>query len=65
MSHTAAPPVRHAPSGQLEKSLPGVIDLLLHFDHSLGSQGRRLRGLARQNDPNHSLFGGLWDPGAR
>jgi len=25
----------------------------------------RLRGLARQNDPNHSLFGGLWAPGAR
>jgi RNA polymerase sigma-70 factor (ECF subfamily) len=25
----------------------------------------RLRGLARQNDPNHSLFGGLWRPGAR
>lgn len=25
----------------------------------------RLRGLARQNDPNHSLFGGLWQPGAR
>ncbi len=25
----------------------------------------KLRGLARQNDPNHSLFGGLWEPGAR
>ena len=25
----------------------------------------RLRGLARQNDPNHSLFLGLWQPGAR
>ena len=25
----------------------------------------KLRGLARQNDPNHSLFGGLWQPGAR
>jgi RNA polymerase sigma-70 factor (ECF subfamily) len=25
----------------------------------------KLRGLARQNDPNHSLFGGLWMPGAR
>ena len=25
----------------------------------------KLRGLARQNDPNHSLFGGLWHPGAR
>ncbi|MCC6671531.1 MAG: sigma-70 family RNA polymerase sigma factor [Planctomycetes bacterium] len=25
----------------------------------------RLRGLARQNDPNHSLFRGLWEPGAR
>ena len=25
----------------------------------------KLRGLARQNDPNHSLFGGLWGPGAR
>jgi RNA polymerase sigma-70 factor (ECF subfamily) len=25
----------------------------------------RLRGLARQNDPNHSLFLGLWEPGAR
>ncbi len=25
----------------------------------------KLRGLARQNDPNHSLFGGLWKPGAR
>lgn len=25
----------------------------------------RLRGLARQNDPNHSLFLGLWRPGAR
>ena len=25
----------------------------------------KLRGLARQNDPNHSLFGGLWSPGAR
>ena len=25
----------------------------------------RLRGMARQSDPNHSLFGGLWQPGAR
>jgi RNA polymerase sigma-70 factor (ECF subfamily) len=25
----------------------------------------RLRGLARQRDPNHSLFVGLWQPGAR
>lgn len=25
----------------------------------------KLRGLARQNDPNHSLFRGLWKPGAR
>ena len=25
----------------------------------------KLRGLARQRDPNHSLFGGLWSPGAR
>lgn len=25
----------------------------------------KLRGLARQNDPNHSLFLGLWQPGAR
>ena len=25
----------------------------------------KLRGLARQSDPNHSLFGGLWRPGAR
>ncbi len=25
----------------------------------------KLRGMARQNDPNHSLFGGLWGPGAR
>ncbi len=25
----------------------------------------KLRGMARQNDPNHSLFGGLWQPGAR
>jgi DNA-directed RNA polymerase specialized sigma24 family protein len=25
----------------------------------------KLRGLARQNDPNHSLFLGLWKPGAR
>ncbi len=25
----------------------------------------KLRGLARQNDPNHSLFRGLWQPGAR
>ena len=25
----------------------------------------KLRGLARQNDPNHSLFFGLWQPGAR
>ena len=25
----------------------------------------KLRGLARQSDPNHSLFGGLWKPGAR
>ena len=25
----------------------------------------KLHGLARQNDPNHSLFGGLWEPGAR
>jgi RNA polymerase sigma-70 factor (ECF subfamily) len=25
----------------------------------------RLRGLARQSDPNHSLFRGLWQPGAR
>lgn len=25
----------------------------------------RLRGLARQKDPNHSLFLGLWQPGAR
>lgn len=25
----------------------------------------RLRALARQRDPNHSLFGGLWGPGAR
>ncbi len=25
----------------------------------------RLRGLARQHDPNHSLFRGLWQPGAR
>ena len=25
----------------------------------------KLRGLARQRDPNHSLFGGLWEPGAR
>lgn len=25
----------------------------------------KLRGLARQNDPNHSLFGALWEPGAR
>ena len=25
----------------------------------------KLRGLARQSDPNHSLFRGLWKPGAR
>lgn len=25
----------------------------------------KLRGMARQNDPNHSLFGGLWETGAR
>lgn len=25
----------------------------------------KLRGLARQSDPNHSLFLGLWEPGAR
>ncbi len=25
----------------------------------------KLRGLARQSDPNHSLFRGLWAPGAR
>ena len=25
----------------------------------------KLRGLARQNDPNHSLFWGLWQPGSR
>ena len=25
----------------------------------------KLRGLARQNDPNHSLFLGLWGPGSR
>ena len=25
----------------------------------------RLRGMARQRDPNHSLFIGLWQPGAR
>jgi RNA polymerase sigma-70 factor (ECF subfamily) len=25
----------------------------------------RLRGLARQNDPNHTLFKALWEPGAR
>lgn len=25
----------------------------------------KLRGLARQSDPNHSLFLGLWQPGAR
>lgn len=25
----------------------------------------KLRALARQNDPNHSLFRGLWEPGAR
>jgi RNA polymerase sigma-70 factor (ECF subfamily) len=25
----------------------------------------RLRGLARQNDPNHTLFRALWEPGAR
>ncbi len=25
----------------------------------------KLRSLARQNDPNHSLFLGLWEPGAR
>jgi hypothetical protein len=25
----------------------------------------KLRGKARQNDPNHSLFGGLWEPGSR
>lgn len=25
----------------------------------------KLRAKARQNDPNHSLFGGLWEPGAR
>lgn len=25
----------------------------------------KLRGLARQQDPNHSLFLGLWEPGAR
>lgn len=25
----------------------------------------KLRGMARQNDPNHTLFGGLWEPGAR
>ena len=25
----------------------------------------RLRGMARQHDPNHSLFIGLWNPGAR
>ena len=25
----------------------------------------RLRGMARQHDPNHSLFLGLWQPGAR
>jgi RNA polymerase sigma-70 factor (ECF subfamily) len=25
----------------------------------------RLRGLARQRDPNHSLFFGLWQPGSR
>lgn len=25
----------------------------------------RLRGMARQHDPNHSLFLGLWRPGAR
>ncbi|MFK7742875.1 MAG: RNA polymerase sigma factor [Planctomycetota bacterium] len=25
----------------------------------------KLRGMARQHDPNHSLFLGLWEPGAR
>jgi RNA polymerase sigma-70 factor (ECF subfamily) len=25
----------------------------------------RLRGMARQRDPNHSLFGGLWNPGTK
>ena len=25
----------------------------------------KLRGLARRSDPNHSLFLGLWKPGAR
>ena len=25
----------------------------------------RLRGMARQHDPNHALFIGLWEPGAR
>ena len=25
----------------------------------------RLRSMARQRDPNHSLFLGLWEPGAR
>ena len=25
----------------------------------------RLRGMARQRDPNHSLFLGLWEPGSR
>ena len=25
----------------------------------------RLRGMARQRDPNHSLFLGLWEPGAK
>lgn len=25
----------------------------------------KLRGMARQSDPNHSLFGGLWTPGSR
>lgn len=25
----------------------------------------KLRGKARQHDPNHSLFGGLWEPGSR
>jgi len=25
----------------------------------------KLRGMARQNDPNRSLFGALWEPGAR
>lgn len=48
-------------------------DAAIRFDiadekHVAGIKFRaveRLRGLARQHDPNHSLFIGLWQPGAR